>query len=101
MDGGYSETKCVFNKGGYNNMKYNYFYTDGSKCEIVTVSKDLLQNCNMTAEGFEQCFFNAAKTSSTYMEAYEKVEIMHEDLFNHRRYSDYDSFRKSKAQRHK
>jgi hypothetical protein len=74
-------------------VKYTFVSTDG-KCDIVTVSKDLLQNCTLTAEGFEQVFFTEARTSTTYIEAYEKAEAWHEETFNKRRYSDYDSFRK-------
>lgn len=83
------------------NVKYTYTSTDGSKCETITISKDFLQNCTMTADGFEQLFFTEARTSSTYMEAYEKVEVIHEQMFNKRRYSDYDSFRKTKERRYK
>jgi hypothetical protein len=81
-------------------VKYTFVSTDG-KCDIVTVSRDLLQNCTLTAEGFEQVFFNEARTSTTYVEAYEKVEAWHEEMFNKRKYSDYNSFRNSKTQRMK
>lgn len=81
-------------------IKYTYVHTDGSKCDIVTISKDLLKNASMSAEVFEDLFFDATRSSSTYMEAYEKVEILHEQYFEKRRYSDYDSFRKAKEHRH-
>lgn len=81
-------------------IKYTFTSTDGSKCDIVTVSKDLIMNCTMTSDGFEQAFFSEARTSTTYMEAYEKVEIFHEEMFGKRKYSDYNSFRNTKTQRH-
>ena len=81
--------------------KYTYVSTDGTRCDIVTVSKDLLKNCTMSADGFEQLFFGHTQTSSTYTEAYEKAEDEHEKLFEKRRYSDYNSFRNTKTQRMK
>lgn len=80
-------------------IKYTFVSTDGGKCDIVTVSKDLLKNASMSVDVFEDLFFDATKTSATYMEAYEKVEVIHEQLFEKRRYSDYDSFRKVKERR--
>ena len=50
---------------------------------------------------FEQVFFSEASTSSTYMEAYERVEVWHEETFGKRKYSDYNSFRNVKTQRRK
>ena len=82
-------------------IKYTFVSTDGGKCDIVTVSKDVLKNATLTADGFEQVFFTQASTSSTYMEAYEKVEMWHEETFGRRKYSDYNSFRNAKTQRRK
>lgn len=84
-------------------MKINYTFTstDGSKCEIVTISKDVLKNCTMSAEGFEQLFFDQVRVSTTYVEAYEKAEEEHERVFEKRRYSDYNSFRNCKTQKMK
>lgn len=103
MDGGHTTKVGLFNEGGDNvmNIKYTFVSTDGSKCEVVQVSTDLLKNASLTADGFEQAFFTEARTSSTYMEAYEKVEVFHEELFGKRKYSDYNSFRNSKTQRNK
>jgi hypothetical protein len=81
-------------------MKYTYVYTDGSKGEIVTISRNLLTDSTMTAAGFEEVFFDETRTSITYIEAYEKAETFHEEVFGKRRYSDYDSFRKAKDQKH-
>jgi len=82
-------------------MKYTYIYTDGSKENVATISRDLLTNSTMTAAGFEEVFFSEMGTSTTYMEAYEKVEIFHEQVFGKRKYSDYNSFRNVKTQRNK
>lgn len=81
-------------------IKYTFVSTDG-KCDIVTLPKDLLRNATLTSDGFEQVFFTEARTSSTYVEAYEKVEAWHEDVFGRRKYSDYNSFRNTKTQRKK
>lgn len=81
-------------------IKYTFIHTDGSKDDVITISSNLLKNASMSADVFEDLFFDAAKTSTTYMEAYEKIEVLHEEVFNKRRYSDYDSFRKVKERRH-
>lgn len=81
-------------------IKYTFVSTDG-KSEIVEVSRDFLKHVTLTAEGFEEVFFDEVRTSSTYMEAYEKVEVWHEETFGKRRYSDYNSFRNTKTQRMK
>lgn len=83
------------------NYKYTFVSTDGSKDDIVTISRDLLSNATMTAAGFEEVFFDETRTSATYVEAYEKVEVFHEEVFGKRKYSDYNSFRNSKSQRYK
>lgn len=82
-------------------IKYTFISTDGEKCDIVTLPKDVIKNATLTSEGFEEVFFSQARTSSSYMEAYEKVEAWHEDTFGRRKYSDYNSFRNAKTQRHK
>lgn len=74
--------------------------TDG-RCDIVTMPKVLVKECSMSARGFEELFFIFLKGNVTHTQAYEQAEVVHENYFDRRRYSDYDSFRKSKDQRMK
>jgi peptide methionine sulfoxide reductase MsrA len=82
-------------------MKYTYVSTDGSKCDIVTVSKDLLKNCTMTAQAFDEVFFDELRTSVTHMEAYEKAENFHYTYFEKRRYSSFEAFKQIQYRNHK
>jgi hypothetical protein len=82
-------------------MKYTYVSTDGSKCDIAIVSKDLLRNCTMTAESFNDVFYDALKTSVTHIEAYEKAEGFHYEYFEKRRYSSYEAFKQIQYRNHK
>jgi hypothetical protein len=80
-------------------VKWTIESTDGnvSASDFVTVVK----NCSMSAEGFEELFYSYVPTSPTYTHAYERAETVHETLLSRRKYSDYDSFRKSKDTRNK
>ena len=82
-------------------MQYTFVSTDGGKCDIVTVSKDLLKNASMTSEGFDGLFFNELKTSITHVEAYEKAEEVHYSYFEKRKYSSYESFKAIMYRNHK
>lgn len=81
-------------------MKYTYVSTDGSKCDIVTVSKDLLRNCTMSAEVFDDLVINFSKENITLTEAYFKAEQVHEFYFGKQRYSDHVSYKNSLSYRH-
>jgi hypothetical protein len=81
-------------------MKYTYISTDGSKCDIVTVSKDLLKNCTMRADVFDDLVINFSKENISLTEAYHKAEEVHEHYFGKPRYTDHGSYRASYSYRH-
>jgi hypothetical protein len=81
-------------------MKYTYISTDGSKCDIVTVSKDLLKNCTMSADVFDDLVINFSKENISLTEAYHKAEEVHEHYFGKPRYTDHGSYRASYSYRH-
>jgi hypothetical protein len=82
-------------------MKYTYTSTDGSKCEIVTISKDLLKNCTMSADAFDELVFTFRKDNVSMTEAYYKAEEVHEHYFGRPRYTDHGSYKSSYSYRHK
>lgn len=47
----------------------------------------------MTEKCFAAIYEKLVPKSKTYVDAYETVEIMHQEVFGKRRYSDYNSFR--------
>jgi hypothetical protein len=49
-----------------------------------------------TPKGFLNRYLQHLITCETQIEAYEQTEIEHEALFNRRKYSSYDSFRRRK-----
>ena len=51
------------------------------------------KNIQLTYEGFNKRFEEHIKKTTTYKEAYERVEGEHESNFGHRKYNSYDSFR--------
>lgn len=83
------------------NIKYTYVSTDGTKCDIVTVSKDLLQNASMSAEVFDNLVISFSKENISLTEAYYKAEEVHEHYFGKPRYTDHGVYKSSYSQRHK
>lgn len=81
-------------------IKYTYVHTDGSKCDIVTISKDLLKNASMSAESFDDLVMTFRKQNVTYSEAYYKAEEVHQEYFGKTRYSDHLSYKASYSYRH-
>lgn len=67
--------------------------------DLVVVAKNLIEKATMTAEGFDDLFFEKLKDSRTHVEAYDKAEQKHFETFGHNKYSDFDSFRISKSKR--
>ena len=49
--------------------------------------------------GFNAVFEQNLKDSPTYEQAYEATENLHETNFGHRRYANYNSFRKNRERR--
>lgn len=73
--------------------------TDGDRCDLVTLPKLITKEASMSPRGFDELFFCFLGPGVTHVEAYEKAENVHQRYFDKPRYSDYDSFRKSKEQR--
>jgi hypothetical protein len=82
-------------------MNYTFISSDGSKCEIVTISKDLLKNCTMSADAFDELVFTFRKDNVSMTEAYYKAEEVHEHYFGRPRYTDHGSYKSSYSYRHK
>jgi hypothetical protein len=81
-------------------LLYSITGTDDFKPEeVVIVTRKLIENATMTAEGFDDLFFEKLKDSRTHVEAYDKAEQKHFDTFGHNKYRDFDSFRVSKSKR--
>jgi len=53
----------------------------------------------LTPNGFDDRFWEYAKETKTYVEAYEKTEIEYEKHFGKRKYSDYNSYTTSRNKR--
>ena len=68
----------------------------GSEDDIMILPKRLIKGSSLSAESFENIFFSFAKDCNSYQEAYERTESIHEEWFETRKYSSYDSFRKTK-----
>lgn len=81
-------------------MKYTYISTDGSKCDIVCISKDLLQNATMSSDSFDDLVMTFRKENVSLTEAYHKAEEVHEHYFGRPRYSDHGSYKASYSFRH-
>ena len=81
-------------------IKYTFVSTDGSKCDLVTVSKDLLKNANMSAESFDDLVISFRKENVSLTDAYYKAEEVHEFYFGKPRYSDHGSYKASYSYRH-
>lgn len=82
-------------------MKYTFVSTDGSKCDIVCISKDLLINASMSAEKFDDLVMNFHKENLSMTEAYYRAEEVHEHYFGKARYTDHGSYKSSYSYRHK
>lgn len=82
-------------------IKYTFISTDGGKCDVVTIPKDLARNCSLSAESFNEIFYDALQTSVTHIEAYEKAEDVHYHFFEKRKYSSFESFKQIQYRNHK
>lgn len=81
-------------------MKYTFISTDGSKCEMITVSKDMVRNASLSAEAFDDLVMEFRKDNVSMTEAYYKAEITHTNVFGKPRYSDHGSYKASYSYRH-
>lgn len=64
--------------------------------DFTILPKSILIGGSLSTETFSELFFKCVKESETYLEAYEKAEEIHEQYFNRRRYSCYESFSRAK-----
>jgi hypothetical protein len=81
-------------------LKVTLQSTDDSGCEIVVMPKVLVKECSMSANGFEELFFQFLKGNVSHTEAYDKAEELHETYFEKRKYSSYESFKAIKYRNH-
>jgi hypothetical protein len=81
-------------------LLYSIESTDSlSPTDIAVVSKNVLQKSSISAEGFDDLFFDSLKESRSHKEAYFKAEEKHFNIFGTKRYTDFDSYRISKSNR--
>lgn len=69
--------------------------TDGD-VDFAILPKSLVKNSVLSQKNFEDLYFKYMRDSKTNVEAYEKAEQVHEQYFDRRRYSSFDSFRTQK-----
>ncbi len=67
--------------------------------DIVILSKNMIKGATMATESFDDLFYSFINGAKTYEEAYEKAENIHEELFETRRYSSFDSYRTTLCKR--
>ncbi len=72
---------------------------DCSVDELILVPRWLVNNASADAEGFDQLFFQAIKSSRTHLEAYEKAEVQHRATFGKNKYSSFESYKITKQKR--
>lgn len=82
-------------------IKYTFISTDGSKCEMITVSKDLVRNASLSAEAFDDLVMEFRKDNVSLSQAYYKAEETHMNIFGKPRYSDHNSYKASYSIRHR
>jgi len=63
----------------------------GDDFEIIP--KRLMKDSSLSDKTFKELYYKFAKDASSYPEAYEQAEQVHEKYFEKRRYSGYESFR--------
>lgn len=67
--------------------------TSTDEQEFVVVGR-----CSMSPDAFDRVF-NKFRESNTNVDAYERAEILHENLVGERRYSCYESYLSSRSNR--
>jgi len=81
-------------------IKYTFTSTDGSKCEMVMVSKDMVRNASLSAEAFDDLVMEYRRDNVSITQAYYKAEETHKNIFGKPRYSDHGSYKASYSYRH-
>jgi hypothetical protein len=64
--------------------------------DFTILPKSILTGGSLSAKTFSDLFYKCIKETSTYLEAYEKAEEIHEQYFDRRRYSCYESFSRAR-----
>lgn len=70
-----------------------------SSNDIKILPSSIVKGCTLSPVTFDEIFLEKLKECKTHVEAYEKTEQLHEQYFEKRKYSDYDSFKVSKSNR--
>lgn len=70
-----------------------------NRCDLVILPKSIAVGCSMNAEAFDKIFWANLTASDNNREAYEKAEQLHQQYFDHRKYSDYETYKSSKSHR--
>jgi hypothetical protein len=74
---------------------------DVSQSDFVILPKTLMVGGCMSADAFDRIFWANVTMSNTNRDAYEKAEQLHQQYFERRKYSDYETYKSSKSQRMK
>jgi hypothetical protein len=72
-----------------------------NRCDFIILPKEIAVGCSMSADAFDKLFWSNLSSSENNRDAYEKTEQIHEEFFEHRKYSDYETYKSSKSQRMK
>lgn len=67
--------------------------------DFTFLPKRMAEGLKLSAEGFDNLFFDCLKNERTHEKAYWKAEEVHEQYFGTQKYSGFESFKNSKSQR--
>lgn len=68
----------------------------GDDVEFAILPKSIVNESELSPKSFKELYFKCIRESNTtYVDAYEKAEQIHEQYFSKRKYSSWDSFRNS------
>lgn len=67
----------------------------GNGNDFEVIPKRFIKDSSLSADSFQELFYDCMKETKTHVEAYEKAEEIHEHYFSKRRYSSYHSFKNS------
>jgi hypothetical protein len=70
-----------------------------SQSDFVVMPKTLIAGACMSADAFDRIFWANVSHCDTNRDAYEKAEQLHQQYFERRKYSDYETYKSSKSKR--
>jgi hypothetical protein len=70
-----------------------------SQSDFVVMPKTLIAGGSMSADAFDRIFWSNVPQSTTNRDAYEKAELLHQQYFERRKYSDYETYKSCKSKR--